>query len=334
MLAAIGMKDGLGEAEMDGGESLGKRLDKKAFGRVTMGLSFDSATVVLLGATISAALLVSCARSEEPNSPATPARQTPAFVSTPPSPTSTSTSSPSPTPTPSASPTVPPLSPTPLTRLSVPVSAEEVTRGDPSRPWLSLVFNAGAGYEPAPAILDVLRGKGVRTTFFPMGWWAEKQPGLVRQIADDGHEVASHGQEVFDLTQVSDAEVMADLERADAVISQIIGRSTRPLWSPSAGYRDARVRRLAASLGYRPIYWTADSGDWREDATAAEVRQRVLAGAANGSIIVMHFDSPRSADTISGVLPEIIDGLRAKGKRLVTISELITGELKSEVSPR
>ena len=306
---------------------------RTGFGCATIDVSFSSArTGVLLAAAIWAAFLVGCARSEEQNSPVTPAGPAPASASSTPSPTSTSTSSPFPTPAPSATPTVLPLSPTPLTRLSVPVSAEEVTRGDPSLPWLSLVFNAGAGYKPAPAILDVLRGKGVRTTFFLMGWWAEKQPELVRQIAGEGHEVASHGQEVFDLTQVSDAEVIADLEQADAVISQIIGRSTRPLWSPSAGYRDARVRRLAASLGYRPIYWTVDSGDWREEATAEEVRQRVLAGSSNGSIVVMHFDSPRSADTISGVLSEIIDGLRAKGKRLVTISELITGELESEVS--
>lgn len=316
---------------------------RMGFGRATFKICSDSARRgVLLAAVILGVFLVGCARSDEQNSPVSPAGPSPTSASSTLSPTSIPTPSPAPTSTPratptsapSATPTVLPLSPTPLARLSVPVSAEEVERGDPSRPWVSLVFNAGAGFKPAPAILDVLRDKEVRTTFFLMGWWAEKQPGLVRQIAQDGHEVASHGHEVFDLTQVSDAEVIADLERADAVIGEIIGRSTRPLWSPSAGYRDARVRRLAASLGYRPIYWTVDGGDWREEATAEEVRQRVLAGATNGAIIVMHFDSPRSADTISRVLPEIIDGLRARGKRLVTISELITGQLKGDVSPR
>ncbi len=209
---------------------------------------------------------------------------------------------------------------------TVPVSAEEVVRGDPSRPWVSLVFNAGAGYAPAEAILDVLRERDVQTTFFLLGWWAEQQPALVRRIYDDGHEIASHGHSVFDLTAVSDAAVVADLEQADTVISAITGQTTRPLWSPSAGYRDLRVRRLAASLGYRPIYWTLDSGDWQVDATAAGVRQRVLNNAANGSIVVMHFDSPRTADTIAATLPAIVDGLREQGYRLVTITELITGE--------
>jgi peptidoglycan/xylan/chitin deacetylase (PgdA/CDA1 family) len=146
---------------------------------------------------------------------------------------------------------------------------------------------------------------------------------------DDGHEIASHGHSVFDLTSVSDAEAAADLERADAALSAITGRTTRPLWSPSAGYRDLRIRRLAASLGYRPIFWTLDSGDWQVNASADDVRRRVLDNASNGSIIVMHFDSPRTADNVAAVLPTIVDGLRESGFRLVTVTELVTGELSA-----
>ena len=211
----------------------------------------------------------------------------------------------------------------------VSVSADEVVHGDPSRPWISVVFNAGAGYAPAPAILDALKARGVRTTFFVMGWWAEKNPDLVRRIAADGHEIASHGYEVFDLTTVSDAEVVADLEHADAAIKGITGRTTKPLWSASASARDTRVNRLAASIGYRPIFWSVESGDWRVDSTAAGVTARVLGGAQNGSIVVMHFESPRTADAIAPALPAILDGLRARGFELVTISELVTGRRMS-----
>ncbi len=207
----------------------------------------------------------------------------------------------------------------------VSVATDEIVRGDPTRPWVSLIFNAGAGYQPAPAILRTLREKDVRTTFFLMGWWAEKEPELVRAIAAEGHEIASHGNRIFDLTQSSDAEVTADLARADDIIRGITARTTRPLWSASAGYRDTRVHRIAASLGYRPIFWTVDGGDWRLDSTAEGVRQRVVNGATNGAIIVMHFESPRTVDTIAPVLPSIIDGLRARGFTLVTISELVAG---------
>ena len=211
----------------------------------------------------------------------------------------------------------------------VSVSPEEVVRGDRSLPWMSLIFNAGAGYEPAPEILDTLADRGVRTTFFLMGWWAERNPALVQRIAAD-HEVASHGHEVFELTKVSNAAVAADLERADEVISSITGRTTRPLWSASASARDARVNGIAASLGYRPIFWTADGGDWTLDATAAGVQRRVLDSASNGAIIVLHFESPRTRTSTAVILPGLIDTLRERGFRLVTITELVTGILDED----
>ncbi|MCX6023137.1 MAG: polysaccharide deacetylase family protein [Chloroflexi bacterium] len=206
----------------------------------------------------------------------------------------------------------------------VPVSDQEVLRGNPDRPWVALVFNVGAGYEPGMSILDTLAEKEYRASFFVMGWLAERRPEVVRSIAERGHEIASHGHRIFDLTEASDDQIRGDLDTADAVISAITGRSTRPLWSPSAGYRNARVRRIAAEMGYRPILWTLDSGDWTLTATADAVQRKVLSGAQNGSIIVMHFDSSTTVNSTAKALPDIIDGLRGAGYRLVTITELLT----------
>jgi peptidoglycan/xylan/chitin deacetylase (PgdA/CDA1 family) len=212
----------------------------------------------------------------------------------------------------------------PVRRVSV--SAEEVVRGPAGRPYLSLVVNAGAGYEVATEILDVLAEKGVRTTFFLLGWWAERNPDVVHRIDAEGHEIASHGHSVFDLTSVSDAAVVADLERADEVISGITGKTTRPLWSPSAGYRDARVRGIAARLGYRPIFWSQDSGDWTLDATPQGVYARAVAGIEPGAIIVLHMDSARSRTATASILGRLIDTVRERGLEPVTITELVGEE--------
>jgi peptidoglycan/xylan/chitin deacetylase (PgdA/CDA1 family) len=158
-----------------------------------------------------------------------------------------------------------------------------------------------------------------------MGWWADKNPEILRRIADDGHEVASHGYEVFELTKVSDAAVVADLERADAAISAVTGRTTKPLWSASASDRNARVNRIAASLGYRPIFWTYATSDWRPTATANGIYREVIDNAANGAIIVIHFDSPTTVNSTATALPRMIDDLRAAGFRLVTVTELVLG---------
>jgi peptidoglycan/xylan/chitin deacetylase (PgdA/CDA1 family) len=206
---------------------------------------------------------------------------------------------------------------------SVPVSAEEVARGDTARPNVALVVNVGAGFEPAANMLATFADKDVRTTFFVMGWWAETNPSLLQQISDSGHEIASHGHSIFDLTQASDAAVADDLERADAAISAATGRTTRPLWSASAGYRDRRVRRIAAQLGYRPIYWTVDSGDWTREATAGGVYSRVMTQVVNGAIIVLHFDSSTTTRSTAVALPRLIDDLRAAGFNLMTVTELL-----------
>jgi peptidoglycan/xylan/chitin deacetylase (PgdA/CDA1 family) len=208
----------------------------------------------------------------------------------------------------------------------VPVSADEVTQGDPALPNVALVFNVGAGFEPATEILDVLAEQHQRVTFFVMGWWAERHPDRLRQIADGGHEIASHGHSIFDLTQADDAQVRADLSNADAAISAVTGRSTRPLWSPSAGYRNARIRAVAAELGYRPILWTVDSGDWTTEATPESVFSHVVNGARSGAIVVLHFDSPTTQNSTALVLSAAIDYLRNAGYRLVTITELLTAQ--------
>src|SRR5262245_49551258 len=209
---------------------------------------------------------------------------------------------------------------------AVPVSSDEVTQGDPSQPNVALVFNVGAGYEPGTDILTALQDRQQHATFFVMGWWAERHPDVLQQIAAGGHEIASHGHSIFDLTQASDAEVRADLEHADAAISAVIGRTTRPLWSPSAGYRNARVRAIAADEGYRPILWTVDSGDWTTEATPESVYSHVVNGASNGAIIVLHFDSPTTVNSTAQVLSAAIDSLRASGYRLTTITELLTAQ--------
>jgi peptidoglycan/xylan/chitin deacetylase (PgdA/CDA1 family) len=206
---------------------------------------------------------------------------------------------------------------------AVSVSPDEVSRGNPQLPNMALVFNVGAGFEPATDILDTLQDKQLKATFFVMGWWAERHPDVLQQIAQHGHEIASHGHSIFDLTHASDAQVRADLQSADAAISAVTGKSARPLWSPSAGYRDARVRAIAADEGYRPILWTVDSGDWTSEATPESVYSHITNGASNGAIVVLHFDSPRSQSSTAQVLAAAIDALREDGYHLMTITELL-----------
>jgi peptidoglycan/xylan/chitin deacetylase (PgdA/CDA1 family) len=207
---------------------------------------------------------------------------------------------------------------------SVPVAEDEVTEGDTSKSNIALVLNVGAGFEPGLSMLQALSDRNQKLTFFVMGWWAERHQDQLKLIADGGHEIASHGHSVFELTKVSDAAIRNDLQSADAAISAVTGKSTKPLWSPSAGDRNARVRAVAASEGYRPILWTLDSLDWTSDATEQSVYARIMERTGNGSIVVMHFDSPTTVRSTALALPRIIDDLRAGGYKIMTVTELLT----------
>lgn len=209
-------------------------------------------------------------------------------------------------------------------RRALKVSSAPITRGNPALPEVALIVNVGAGSPPASQILTILHAQHVPATFFVMGWLARLHPHLVRTIAAGGFEIASHGDQVPDLTKVSDAAVLTDIKAANRLIRTDTGYGTQPLWSPSGGYQDARVRALAASAGEDTILWTVDSGDWQTTATAASVEAAVLPHLENGAIVVLHLDSPQSRAATVPALPVILAALRQRGLTPVTISTLLS----------
>ena len=230
---------------------------------------------------------------------------------------------PFPTPIPTPTPT-PPLSTscTPAPGVTA-VSAVEIARGNVARKQVALTFDAGGedGVRAA-SILDTLRSKGVRATFFVEGNWASQSDtyrGLVRRMANEGQEIGNHTLTHPYSTTLANAAFCAELNQADRVISGIDGRTTRPLWRPPYGDRDARIRTLAAGLGYRTIYWTVDPRDWDAAVTEQMIYDRVMAGVQPGAIILLHVGG---ANTWR-VLPRLIDGIRAAGYQPVLVSTVM-----------
>jgi polysaccharide deacetylase family protein (PEP-CTERM system associated) len=79
-------------------------------------------------------------------------------------------------------------------------------------------------------ILDLLAERGVRSTMFVLGWVAERHPGLVRCIVQDGHELGSHGY-AHELIAAQTPEVFReDIHRAKAILEDVSG-------TPVLGYR-------------------------------------------------------------------------------------------------
>ncbi|MEN9934382.1 MAG: hypothetical protein RLZZ387_961 [Chloroflexota bacterium] len=202
-----------------------------------------------------------------------------------------------------------------------------VERGPAEQPWVALTLDAGAGAAPTPRMLDALRERGVRITFFLTGKWIAENPELTRQIVADGHELANHTFGHPDLTAVSDAEIRRELAETEAALREVAPAATmRPFFRPPYGAYDERVQRAVQAEGYLPVYWTLDSLDSvGEPKTPEFLLERVTAKLTperlRGAIILAHCGSEPTADA----LPAILDRFAAMGLEVRPLSEVLSG---------
>jgi peptidoglycan/xylan/chitin deacetylase (PgdA/CDA1 family) len=228
-------------------------------------------------------------------------------------------------------------------------------RGSLRKKVLALTFDGGSENNVSAEILDILRQAGIRCTFFLTGKFVERYPQTVRQIVEEGHEVGNHTYSHPHLTEYAasgrqvtktgvDREfVQSQLKKMEEVFRELTGRDVVRLWRPPFGEHNREIRSWAAELGYRTVGWTVesqngenfDTRDWVADPesenylSAEEIRDMILKAAdavpngLNGAIILMHLGSHRSSDFPHRKLPEIIEKLRKRGYRFVTVSELI-----------
>ena len=196
----------------------------------------------------------------------------------------------------------------------------EIPHGDPQTGVVALTFDAGGGASSAStSVLDTLRERGLHVTFFLSGHWVEEHPDLASQIATDGHELANHSYSHPDLVRLSDDQIAWELDYTDQLIFDAAGVPSRPFFRAPFGSRNQRVLDVAAASGFRSVYWSLDSGDWRARATAAQVMDRVLRFAQLGDIVVEHIDSQASAEA----LPAILDVFDERGWHVGTVSQVL-----------
>jgi polysaccharide deacetylase family protein (PEP-CTERM system associated) len=98
-------------------------------------------------------------------------------------------------------------------------------------------------------ILELLGERGARSTFFVLGWIAERHPGLIRRIAEAGHEIASHGYGHDLIYNLSEEEFRADVSRCKNVLEDLTGQRVTGYRAPSFSITDWAVPILQ-ELGF------------------------------------------------------------------------------------
>lgn len=224
---------------------------------------------------------------------------------------------------PAAKPTpvpTPPASTTNNARPTLSPLNKEVSIGKTNSKKIALTLDAGSGSIQTEAILSILREKGVRVTFFLTGKWAEQNPALVRKIVEEGHTLGNHTYDHKDLTTLTDDEIRWEFEKTENIVQGIVPTAEmKPYFRPPYGARNQHVWDFTASLGYQSIYWTVDAWDWKTDATADIVKNRIYSNEKNGAIILMHVGD----DLTPAVLPEVLSKLKADGYEVGTLESVL-----------
>jgi peptidoglycan/xylan/chitin deacetylase (PgdA/CDA1 family) len=200
-----------------------------------------------------------------------------------------------------------------------------VIGGPACAPAVALTFDDGPDPDYTERFLASLGD--APSTFFVLGARALERPDLVRRILEEGHEVASHGHAHARLTTMDGPTTVLDLQRAHAAVAAAAGVSPT-FYRPPHGRFTASAWREAGRLGMRRVLWSASAGDWRRGATPQSIAERALAGAKPGAVILMHDAGgwPGRAGATLDALPLILDGLRERGLRPVTLTALLDGK--------
>lgn len=183
----------------------------------------------------------------------------------------------------------------------------------------ALTFDISWGTQVPGPIMDTLKKYNVKSTFFLSGPWAEKYPEFPRRLVKEGHEIASHGNRHIDLDRESRETVKNEIMAAHKSIKEVTGVDPKLIRTPNGAW-DNMVLEVADGLGYKVIQWSADSLDWKKPGVDAIVK-RVLDKVHPGAIILMH-----ASDTClqtPEALPRVLEGLKARGYDLVTVSKLL-----------
>lgn len=197
-------------------------------------------------------------------------------------------------------------------------------------PDVCLTFDISWGEKTLPLVLKVLEEQQTPATFFLSGPWAVKHPDAVKAIYDQGHEIASHGDRHLNLSQYPKETVRENITKAHRDLLSVVER-VAPFFRPPNGDYDDLVIDTARELGFETVIWSVDSLDWKNPGPGYMV-DRVLERAFPGAIILCHASD--SSREIHLALPGIISGLRKKGFRLVTLSQLVEGGSFARNDPR
>ncbi len=189
-----------------------------------------------------------------------------------------------------------------------------VARGNPAAPSVALTFDIEIDAGTLYGILDILRARGLRATFFVTGRWVQAFPDAARAIVADGHEIGNHSLTHPFFSRIGLDGAAFEIEQTERVIRETTGVSSRPFFRFPYGDSNVQTLELAGAQGFVAFHWSADERaipTWL-DAAAAHPEQ------AGGAILLLH-----GRPATVAALPGWLDRLAGLGLRAGSLGETL-----------
>ncbi len=215
----------------------------------------------------------------------------------------------------------PGFNPGPVPRALPPGTRHRWSSAKVAGPLVAMTFDDGPHPVHTPRLLGMLRGWGIKATFFLIGKNVATHPGIVRDIVAEGHEVGNHSWSHPALGRLPDAAVREELRRTHDAIHRACGVAPLVFRPPYGSLTIPQQEWIAREFGYPSVFWSVDPNDWK-DRNSSVVSSRILAATRPGSIILAHDIHPTTVSAMPATLPV----LAKRGLKFLTVSQLMLAE--------
>lgn len=189
---------------------------------------------------------------------------------------------------------------------------KEETADSPRK--IALTFDDGPHPFYTEQLLDGLKKRGARATFFVMGKQAEAYPELVLRMQEEGHLIGNHTYSHVQLNKKNRETFKEELVRTNELLLGITGEEPQYVRPPYGSWD----KSFESELMMIPVLWTIDPMDWCSSDVNGIVR-KVTKKAEDNAVILMH-DEYKSSVTAA---LEIVDVLQKQGYEFVTVDEIL-----------
>lgn len=195
------------------------------------------------------------------------------------------------------------------------------SRAKVQQPFIAMTFDDGPHPTNTPRLLDMLRERNIRATFYVVGPNVKRYPNLLRRMVAEGHEIGNHTVTHSNMRKLSQQRIRAELGEVHNGILAATGVAPQTMRPPYGALRTEQREFIRREFGYPTILWNVDPEDWKRPGVGV-VTQRLVEGARPGGILLAH---DIHAPTITA-MPGTLDELLRRGFRFITVSELINME--------